>query len=245
MEPSQAWEQYGRTDPYYAVLTDERFREPSAEQRAEFFKSGETHISTIFELVREMSPTFKPERAFDFGCGVGRLLLPLARRVPAVTGLDVSESMLAEAKRNITAAKLDNVALLQTGDDIGYFDFLHSFIVFQHIPKKIGLVEFGRLLARLDDGGHGAVQFGYATRRRLWNHFNYWMRQKIPGANALAHLRKGQPIQPFMEMNPYPLAQIFRMLYDSGCHRVRVRFTEHSGFLGALLLFQKTPLQPL
>jgi 2-polyprenyl-3-methyl-5-hydroxy-6-metoxy-1,4-benzoquinol methylase len=38
---------------------------------------------------------FAPRRVLDFGCGVGRVTLPLARRVDAVVAIDIADSMLS------------------------------------------------------------------------------------------------------------------------------------------------------
>ena len=48
----------------------------------------------------------------EIGCGIGRLLVPLAARVAAVTGLDVAPGMVAEAQRR--CATLGNVLVQQT-----------------------------------------------------------------------------------------------------------------------------------
>lgn len=42
-----------------------------------------------------------PGPALELGCGTGRLLVPLAREGIEVTGLDLSEAMLSEAKRQL------------------------------------------------------------------------------------------------------------------------------------------------
>ena len=49
------------------------------------------------EITRHVDPTFAPSRTLDFGCGVGRVAIPLARRFEHVVGLDVSPGMLTRA----------------------------------------------------------------------------------------------------------------------------------------------------
>ncbi|MEK0084085.1 class I SAM-dependent methyltransferase [Benzoatithermus flavus] len=62
-----------------------------------------------------------PDRhVLDLGCGIGRFERALAGRVAAVTGIDVSAAMIAEARRR--CAGLANVRLLQTsGRDLQPF----------------------------------------------------------------------------------------------------------------------------
>ena len=126
------WKLFGKTDPYYAVLTAPEYHgQLSDKTRERFFESGEQHIAKMFSIIREhLDPNFAPRSALDFGCGVGRLLLPLARRCDEVTGVDVSPSMLAEARRNCDATGAKGVRLVQ-GDDAlsnvrGSFDLIHS-----------------------------------------------------------------------------------------------------------------------
>lgn len=56
-------------------------------------------------------------RALDLGCGIGRLVAALSPRVAHVTGLDVSEGMIARARER--CAGLPNVALrVSSGRDL-------------------------------------------------------------------------------------------------------------------------------
>ena len=87
-----------------------------------------------------IDPSFSINHALEFGCGVGRLVIPLAKIAKRVTGIDVSESMINEAKRNCESRKINNVFLTKTDDSLSLlannYDFMLSFIVFQHIPAK-------------------------------------------------------------------------------------------------------------
>ena len=139
----KAWQRFGKIAPYFAVLAHPRFSAAAkdGETRREFFTSGAEHVERLFAIIREtIDPEFAPRRALDFGCGVGRVTIPLARRVAQVVGVDVSDSMLDEANKNCEEAGVRNVTLIKSDDSLenlsGDFDFLHSFIVFQHIPAR-------------------------------------------------------------------------------------------------------------
>ncbi|HEU4625299.1 MAG TPA: hypothetical protein VFS52_11080 [Steroidobacteraceae bacterium] len=84
-----AWERFGRDDPYFRFLNAARYHtagEPRS-VRDELFASGEAHVDALIETIRsELVPGFEPHRALDFGCGVGRVLLPIARRAHEVLG---------------------------------------------------------------------------------------------------------------------------------------------------------------
>jgi 2-polyprenyl-3-methyl-5-hydroxy-6-metoxy-1,4-benzoquinol methylase len=62
-------------------------------------RQGVDHIDFVFETIRRhFVPNFKPSSVLDYGCGVGRLLIPLAERCECVVGVDVSDTMLREAQ---------------------------------------------------------------------------------------------------------------------------------------------------
>lgn len=60
----------------------------------------------------------KPSCVLDVATGTGDLALALARRMPdaRVLGVDLSENMLAEARRKATACGLDERVVLEVGD---------------------------------------------------------------------------------------------------------------------------------
>ena len=135
------WEVWGKKDPYYGGCTQDSYRlcQMTDESRAEFFQAGEQRIHQILDHCRRhIDPEFNPKRALDFGCGVGRLLIPVAQVTEHATGLDVSVSMLEEARKNCEERSLNNVTLLKSDDELsllkGDFDFVYSHIVLQHIP---------------------------------------------------------------------------------------------------------------
>ena len=141
MSTDIAWEEWGRRDPYYGVITDPKFRRSEMDDRIkrEFFESGESHVHGVLTTIRRhVDPDFAPRTVLDFGCGVGRLLVSFAKIADEVVGVDVSSSMLQEAQRNCDERQLRNVRLLASDDSLstlnGQYDLIHSCIVFQHIP---------------------------------------------------------------------------------------------------------------
>lgn len=163
------WESLGRTAPYWAVLTNEEFRPESLNgpRLAEFFATGEEWIEHVFRTAQAcLDPSFAPRRALDFGCGVGRLVIPLAGRCESVVGVDVSEGMLREAEKNCAVRRLANVTLVRGDDRLtrveGRFDLVHSYIVFQHIPTRRGFQLFRRLVELVGDDGCGVLHVTYS-----------------------------------------------------------------------------------
>jgi len=149
MSTDIAWEEWGRRDPYFGVITNPKFRrsELNDHSKREFFESGQSHAHGVLTTIRRfIDPGFAPRTVLDFGCGVGRLLIPFAKVADEVVGLDVSPSMLKEARRNCDEHGLSNIRLLDSDDSLstvtGTFDLIHSCIVFQHIPPERGRAIF-------------------------------------------------------------------------------------------------------
>ncbi len=245
--PDKAWECWGALDPYWAVCSQFPFRSANIGEASLkiFFDSGEEHVNWIFRVVAEhLDEGFKPRVALDFGCGVGRILIPLAKRCERVIGLDVSETMLNEARRNLRAGGLDNVTLLRSDDGLlqtrsGY-DFLHSYIVFQHIPMRHGLRITRRLVQGLEPGGIGALHYVFLNRAPLHVWMSKWVRKNVPVAHGVMNLLRGRSWRhPLMQMNAYSLSSLFRVLYETGCESVQSHFTNHDGYIGAVLFFRK------
>lgn len=246
-ESDRAWSAYGTADPYFGVLTDERFHKEKLDEAAlrAFFRTGEEHIGAVLDVVRaRQGADYRPRRALDFGCGVGRLVIPLAGACDAVVGVDVSDGMLAEARKNCAARGLANVELAKSDDTLsrvqGTFDFVHSYIVFQHIPVERGMAIFRTLVGRLEPGGVGALHFSYhrsvSPVRRAVN----WMRRKVPLVNNLVNLAQGRSFFcPLMQMNRYSLNDLLQTFQEQGCHVWDVRFTDEGGHFGVLFFFSK------
>ena len=75
------WTTIAETDPYWGVLSVEDFRgeELSDGARQTFFDSGKAFVENTFAFIRRhIDAGFAPARSLDFGCGVGRLLIPIA-----------------------------------------------------------------------------------------------------------------------------------------------------------------------
>ncbi|MGO9838163.1 MAG: class I SAM-dependent methyltransferase [Polyangiaceae bacterium] len=252
-DSDKTWEYFGKTDPYFGVLTQDGYRTGTltGEAKRVFFDSGKSYVDFALGQVREhLDASFQPTAGLDFGCGVGRLTIPLARVCRSIVGVDVSESMLAEAAMNSREHGVFNATFVKGDDGLsnvsGPLDFVHSFIVFQHIPMKRGEAILERLIDLLQEDGVGVLHFTCSwssktsTMRRLLTEAY----RSVPLTFALRNLLKGRPAnEPLMQMNRYDLNRLLRILHETGCHRVHVRFTETgyygNPFYGVILFFQK------
>lgn len=229
-----AWEAWGQLDPYYGVVSHQNFRkERLAENRDLFFSDGQRVMANRLARYEGVFGRLPRGRALDFGCGVGRLALPLADAFDEVVGLDIAPSMLVEARRNAAEAGASNVVFALSDDDLtgapGGFDFVHSYIVLQHIPVRRGLRIIDRLVDKVTPGGGLALHVSVHTRGPAWR-AAYWTVHHVPLAHALSSAVKGRSqSDPVMQMNGYPLQRILTDLARRGVHEVQVVGELHHG----------------
>jgi len=241
------WEIFGKIDPYFSVLTQDKYRKSNLteENREDFFTSGHDYIDNVLNIVRKhIDTTYSPKKAIDFGCGVGRLVIPLARIAEKVVGMDVSESMLDEARANCKTRSLKNVEFLKSDDRLsllkGKYDFIHSFIVFQHIPVKRGEHIFENIFEHLEDEGICVLHFTYAESHQIKNFMRILIIKYIPLARKIINLVKGRGFfYPVIQMNTYNLNKLFFLLQGKNVRNIYAEYTDHGGYLGIILFFKK------
>lgn len=131
----------------------------------DFLASGESDLS---ELVLDGVELDSEASVLEIGCGVGRLLLPLAKRAALVHGVDISPVMIEKA-RSYTAG-LSNIQVACTDGTLSAvrdasLDLVFSFIVFQHIPVRAAIETYIAEAARtLRPGG----VFRFQVDGRWW-----------------------------------------------------------------------------
>lgn len=245
-QSDREWKRYGDIDPYYGVLAEEQYRRPNlgSEGLERFFRTGEKHVQHVLDVAISSFRMKRWARALDFGCGVGRVVLPLAERFPEVVGVDVSQGMLEEARRNCEYRGIGNVGLLTSDDHFhglkGTFSFIHSFIVFQHIHPSRGLDIFTRLLEFLEPGGVGAMQFCYHIRLTKVSAVKRKILHLFPWVHIGVNIVKKRPLfYPLMEMNEYDCNAILSILQERSFRQVVLEFTDHGGHWGVMIYFQK------
>jgi GT2 family glycosyltransferase/SAM-dependent methyltransferase len=211
MSTDDAWQKWGEQDPYYGVITDEKFRVGNITEEAKhaFFESGRLHVEHVLATCRHrLSKTFSPKRILDFGCGVGRVLIPFAKLdAEVVVGVDVSEGMLAEARLNCDYAGARQVQLIRSDDELselsGSFDLIHSAIVFQHIEVVRGRRLFQLLLRHLAPGGIAVLHVTYSKMVHAEN----FGRPNQPRIGSALSRPAAQKPRRLLKLIPFPLRE--------------------------------------
>src|SRR5262249_48034444 len=146
----------------------------------QLFASGEAYWKNVLQVVREQVPAFCPTSVLDYGCGVGRLVIPLARQGLTVTGVDIAESMLRTAREHCDRLKLTNVRFVKADSTLSGLtessSLVHSFIVFQHIEPARGEKILELLLDRLEPRGVGVLHFTFARDPAQLRNRSWWYR---------------------------------------------------------------------
>ena len=104
MEQGQVWEAYASAEPYWAVLTQDRFlkSQMTAEHRAAFFDSGRQHVASLLgTLKRHFEVNFPPRRVIDYGSGAGRLAIPFAELGAMIAGHKLPAGYLGAIRQAI------------------------------------------------------------------------------------------------------------------------------------------------
>src|SRR5215470_15618080 len=157
------WERFANDDPYAYILTELKRLE-----RQDFWQSG--HKTVREELLPVITTQGIANRsALEIGCGLGRLVFPLATYFQRVLGVDVAPEMVRRARlfardNGITNTQFSVISgasdLLNRGELTGNIDFVYSWLVFQHLPNFETITEYLHATAfLLHDDGIALLQF--------------------------------------------------------------------------------------
>jgi SAM-dependent methyltransferase len=147
------WEELAQVDPYWAILSDPARRFGKWDVDA-FFRTGEAEFDRVMQNAERLDCPAGRKRALDFGCGLGRVTRAMSRYFDECVGLDISETMIANAKElnaacprcKFVAASGEKLDLFPDSD----FDLIYSNIVLQHLPSpeliERKIAEFLRVL---------------------------------------------------------------------------------------------------
>jgi len=89
-------------------------------------------------------------KALEFGCGTGMFCSELSRLGFDVTGIDVSEKMIAIGRKNLPPTIKLEVGGTTTAQELGPFDLITSIMVLQFIEDH----KLAELVSAISSGGH-------------------------------------------------------------------------------------------
>lgn len=238
------WEAIAEREAYFGVATFDRYLAGELDESArnEFFESGREHVQLVFEELGEtLGEIPRPTRALDYGCGVGRILIPLAERCERVVGVDISTRMLDESRRNMEAAGVTSFEL-QSADEFleteAEFDLVHSYIVFQHIDPRIGYRIIGKILTDLKPGGVGMIHVTHTDTTPFFKRLRSRIYRDVPLVHRVTSVVRRNR-SPFIPMYSYEMDKVFSIFDRNGCGERRLVGTDHS-YRGTMIFFRKS-----
>jgi SAM-dependent methyltransferase len=155
----------------------------------------------VAHLLQQAAAPQPGERVLDTGCGTGATAIPFAAAVAPgghVTGVDISEPMLTQARQNIEAAGAANVTLVQADAQVhrfppDSFDLLISRFGVMFFADPVAA--FTNLYAGLRNGGRLCMA--------VWASMADNVHWRIPFEIAVKHLGAPAPVDP---REPGPMA---------------------------------------
>lgn len=249
MSTDYDWEKWGQNDPYYGVLSSDEYRSKQINPQSleRFFSSGQSHVDMVLNVIRDkFEPHYLPKQVLDFGCGVGRLLIPFAKASSFAVGVDIAPSMLDEARRNCDKYGIGNVGLVIADEKLGSvkdrFDLIHSYLVFQHIDFNRGLVFINELCDRVSPGGYLALQFYYMCNAPSYIRMLVKFRYRLPLVNYIRNIYRRRPVfEPAMQLHVYNMDSVLHILSCRGFGEVcqKLYLADNGEFEGVFLFAKK------
>jgi SAM-dependent methyltransferase len=215
----RAWESLGDERPFHSVLTDDRYL-PSrlSESESQFWHSGEVEAEQLADYLAGLG-LVKLEDAtlLEFGCGVGRVTIPLAAIVRSVVAYDISDRHLRFARERAAALGRTNIRAIAIGDSLPAefepCDVFYSRIVLQHNPPPIIGDVIRQLIRSLARGGVGVFQVP-----------THYVGYRFSTSEAL---RAAQKLD--MDMHCYPQAELIQLIAEEGGKLIQVREDDAPG----------------
>lgn len=227
----EVWESLGRADPDWAVLTDPSRRGGGwTDDLDAFYASGRTEVAAVLETLPDDAGR---ERATDWGSGTGRLTFALAAEYDRVTGVDVSDSMLAALAERAAGRGVGNVdgVRVDAVEPGGDQDLVLSLLVLQHLSDEAAVVEaLATMVGCLRVGGRLVVEVPDTTltwRARLQPRFRAYQALRRLGAGPERLHRRGLS---GISMVTVAQAEVARALAAAGAEVEHVVAAPDGGF---------------
>ena len=216
----RVWSQLGISEPYWSVLSQDEFRMANMSRQKQidtFYQSGHSDVERIVKyLVRHGREFPKDGVCVDYGCGLGRVTLWLARQCGKVVGVDISETHLNMARENLAERGAENVEFycVRGRQDLRILkniDFFHSMICLQHSPPPVIEDILRAVFAGLNPGGCAFFQLFTFGRNYSWEFASYM--------SQLEHIGNSDRF----EMHMLPQSVVFRLAAEAGCIPLEVQ----------------------
>lgn len=148
------WDERASVDAMYFVRsvfnqTEKDFWDDENRPQVSKILGGEP--SRFNKIIKDKDP--KKMRVLEIGCGVGRVLVSMSKTFGEIIGVDISNKMIYNARKNLKSHPnckvYENNGLDLSLFPENHFDFCYSVITFQHVPKKEIVLNYVKEVARV------------------------------------------------------------------------------------------------
>ena len=214
---ASVWAGFGEADPYWSVLTNERYLSKNMTSAAildEFYASAAVEKHRLEAWLLRNDVTFAADAVCaEYGCGVGRITTALSDLFARVIAFDISEPHLRTAGTYLHSKAIENVELVLVRDpeDLRHLegvDLFYSVIVLQHNTPPIMIEILRRAFTGLRPGGVAFFQIPTYSTGYSFSIEGYW--------RSIAEKRE-------MEMHVLPQREVFRLAHQLGMRPLEVQ----------------------
>lgn len=236
-ELQKDWDQFGKTDPLWSILTAPD-KKGNKWEIGDFFDTGRKEIDSIMKYVESLGIKVQTKKALDFGCGVGRLTQALAYYFDEVYGVDIAPSMIELAEKYNNLGDKCKYYLNESGDlelfNDNSFNFIYSSLTLLHMKPKYSknyIREFLRILVP-----DGVLIFHLPSERIKSNAtFKKILRHVVPARLLESafywriHLKSMLDKEPRMDVYSIEKREIVSLLKENGTKIVDIRQDQNNG----------------
>ena len=226
----EQWRELGEQEPFWSVLSADRFQQSTFDQYADEFWSSGKWISELLETIKQdFDFDFTNATALELGCGVGRMTRHLATQVHRVIGIDVSPGNLEIAKSVIVeqfgSKHTEQVELVllrdfKQFDNLPKVDLFVSFIVLQHNTPPVQAEILRLMLSRLEQGGVAIFQVVVAANGYEFNAKKFLATKEL-----------------MMDMHCIPLVDVVSIMTKCGIEILRIDPDDWASSFGLSMTF--------
>jgi len=225
------WDRLGQKAPYWSVLKGcTKTHTPSDADIQAFYRSGANEFEIIAGFFRHAGRTLPSGTCVDWGCGLGRVTVHLAKHFQRVIGVDISAAHLEMAQQYVdgldqeTRDRIEFYDLAQAAPTHlhGQVDLVYSILTLQHMPPPLmseALTTFAHLLKK---GGYAFFQIPTHGEKYDYRKFNHYQTSDI-------------------EMHALAESKVHAIFSDHNCNVIATFETDRAGpgFLSHYFIFQK------
>jgi SAM-dependent methyltransferase len=159
------WHSLGETEPYWSVLTSEKFKQSHIQQALDqFYDSGMSDVRRLFSTLERNNIDYAAFKScLEYGCGLGRVTRWLSEKFDIVYGYDISLAHLERAESYLNGQHIRNTVLRHIKHineilNLPKVDLVYSILVLQHNPPPLMSFIIRELIKALNPSGVALFQ---------------------------------------------------------------------------------------